>query len=87
MTLPPIIVWGQHLYHFQNLNKKNLVLLLFVIKRATRKSVACDANANKHWLRRREVYLPKGVCFSTKLLPKGVLKGPVTKAEEIRMSR
>ena len=27
----------------------------------------------KHWLRRREVYLPRGVCFSTEVyLPKGV---------------
>ena len=34
---------------------------------ATWESVACDANAKKHWLRRREVYLPRGVCFSTNL--------------------
>ena len=31
---------------------------------------------NKHWLQRREVYLPKGACFSTKLwLHKGVPRG------------
>ena len=31
---------------------------------------------NKHWLQRREVYLPREVCFSTKhWLPKGVQKG------------
>ena len=31
---------------------------------------------NKHCLRRREIYLPRGVCFSTKIyLPRGVPKG------------
>ena len=54
--------------------------LLHSLVRGRRETVAPFATPmrNKHCLRRREIYLPRGVCFSTKIyLPRGVPKGRV----------